>query len=209
MVALWTSLRGLQSIELQCVTSGIRGDILNVTTPLVGGCAALPFDRYTVEEADHERYSLIKLSIPTILESVSFLKKIQPYQYMLKISSSCIRGSSIVFHSFEAVDQCMLRSFSIASIVLAGCILLQKLQIKSSTNLFDPRMPSALIGDWTYPSLTAHTWGDFVNRTAAAGREELLASSIQIYGSAVWFCVNAAAAAESDAVSTSGGRTAA
>nr|GMD46664.1 hypothetical protein Iba_chr10eCG5480 [Ipomoea batatas] len=67
---------------------------------------------------------------------------------MLKISSSCIRGSSIVFHSFEAVDQCMLRSFSIASIVLAGCILLQKLQI---------------------------------------------------YGSAVWFCVNAAAAAESDA----------
>nr|GLL25514.1 NADH-ubiquinone oxidoreductase chain 5 [Ipomoea trifida] len=36
--------------------SGIRGDILNVTTPLVGGCAALPFDRYTVEEADHERY---------------------------------------------------------------------------------------------------------------------------------------------------------
>ena len=35
--------------------SGIRGDILDVTTPLVGGCAALPFDRYTVEEADHER----------------------------------------------------------------------------------------------------------------------------------------------------------
>ncbi|MCD7472322.1 DNA topoisomerase 3-alpha [Datura stramonium] len=31
-------------------------DILDVTTPLVGGCAALPFDRYTVEEADHERY---------------------------------------------------------------------------------------------------------------------------------------------------------
>ncbi|EXC34909.1 hypothetical protein L484_020025 [Morus notabilis] len=29
--------------------SGIRGDILDVTTPLVGGCAALPFDRYTVE----------------------------------------------------------------------------------------------------------------------------------------------------------------
>ncbi|KAJ8420682.1 hypothetical protein Cgig2_015035 [Carnegiea gigantea] len=37
--------------------SGIREDILDVTTPLVGGCAALPFDRYTVEEADHERYS--------------------------------------------------------------------------------------------------------------------------------------------------------
>ncbi|KAL0295064.1 UNVERIFIED_CONTAM: NADH-ubiquinone oxidoreductase chain 5 [Sesamum calycinum] len=36
--------------------SGIRGDILDVSTPLVGGCAALPFDRYTVEEADHERY---------------------------------------------------------------------------------------------------------------------------------------------------------
>ncbi|KAL4553859.1 hypothetical protein LXL04_040170 [Taraxacum kok-saghyz] len=36
--------------------SGIRGDILDVTTPLVGGCAAPPFDRYTVEEADHERY---------------------------------------------------------------------------------------------------------------------------------------------------------
>ena len=36
--------------------SGIREDILDVTTPLVGGCAALPFDRYTVEEADHERY---------------------------------------------------------------------------------------------------------------------------------------------------------
>ncbi|KAL0295669.1 UNVERIFIED_CONTAM: hypothetical protein Sangu_3190600 [Sesamum angustifolium] len=35
--------------------SGIRGDILDVSTPLVG-CAALPFDRYTVEEADHERY---------------------------------------------------------------------------------------------------------------------------------------------------------
>ena len=35
--------------------SGIRGDILDVTTPLVGGCAAPPFDRYTVEEADHER----------------------------------------------------------------------------------------------------------------------------------------------------------
>lgn len=34
--------------------SGIREDILDVTTP--GGCAALPFDRYTVEEADHERY---------------------------------------------------------------------------------------------------------------------------------------------------------
>ncbi|CAA0807083.1 Unknown protein [Striga hermonthica] len=26
--------------------SGIRGDILDVSTPLVGGCAALPFDRY-------------------------------------------------------------------------------------------------------------------------------------------------------------------
>jgi hypothetical protein len=36
--------------------SGIRGDILDVSAPLVGGCAALPFDRYTVEEADHERY---------------------------------------------------------------------------------------------------------------------------------------------------------
>ncbi|KAG6383920.1 hypothetical protein SASPL_155479 (mitochondrion) [Salvia splendens] len=36
--------------------SGIRGDILDVSTPLVGSCAALPFDRYTVEEADHERY---------------------------------------------------------------------------------------------------------------------------------------------------------
>ncbi|KAF3662383.1 permease-related family protein [Capsicum annuum] len=36
--------------------SGIRGDILDVTTSLVGGCAALPFDQYTVEEADHERY---------------------------------------------------------------------------------------------------------------------------------------------------------
>ncbi|KAL6582644.1 hypothetical protein OROMI_004722 [Orobanche minor] len=36
--------------------SGIRGDILDVSTPLVGGCAALPFDRYTVEEADHECY---------------------------------------------------------------------------------------------------------------------------------------------------------
>jgi hypothetical protein len=29
--------------------SGIREDILDVTTPLVGGCDALPFDRYTVE----------------------------------------------------------------------------------------------------------------------------------------------------------------
>lgn len=36
--------------------SGIREDILDITTPLVGGCAALPFDRYTVEEADDERY---------------------------------------------------------------------------------------------------------------------------------------------------------
>ncbi|KZV32232.1 hypothetical protein F511_27332 [Dorcoceras hygrometricum] len=36
--------------------SGIRGDILDVSTPFVGGYAALPFDRYTVEEADHERY---------------------------------------------------------------------------------------------------------------------------------------------------------
>lgn len=36
--------------------SGIREDILDVTTPLVGGCAPLPFDRYKVEEADHERY---------------------------------------------------------------------------------------------------------------------------------------------------------
>ncbi|GKD95915.1 hypothetical protein Tco_1379812 [Tanacetum coccineum] len=38
--------------------SGIRGDILDVTTPLVGDCAAPPFDRYTVEEVDHERYRL-------------------------------------------------------------------------------------------------------------------------------------------------------
>ncbi|GJV27187.1 putative RNA-directed DNA polymerase [Tanacetum coccineum] len=30
--------------------------ILDVTTPLVGGCAAPPFNRYTVEEADHKRY---------------------------------------------------------------------------------------------------------------------------------------------------------
>ena len=29
--------------------SGIREDMLDVTTPLVGGCAALPLDRYTVE----------------------------------------------------------------------------------------------------------------------------------------------------------------
>ncbi|WMV24500.1 hypothetical protein MTR67_017885 [Solanum verrucosum] len=29
--------------------SGIKGDILDVATPLVGGCAALPFDRYTQE----------------------------------------------------------------------------------------------------------------------------------------------------------------
>jgi hypothetical protein len=29
--------------------SGIRGGILDVITPLAGGCAALPFDRYTVE----------------------------------------------------------------------------------------------------------------------------------------------------------------
>ncbi|KAL3506710.1 hypothetical protein ACH5RR_032092 [Cinchona calisaya] len=36
--------------------SGIKADRLDVTTPLVGGCAALPFDRYTIEEADHERY---------------------------------------------------------------------------------------------------------------------------------------------------------
>nr|GEZ75332.1 NADH dehydrogenase subunit 5, mitochondrial [Tanacetum cinerariifolium] len=28
--------------------SGIRGDILDVTTPLVGGCAAPPFDQYTI-----------------------------------------------------------------------------------------------------------------------------------------------------------------
>jgi hypothetical protein len=34
-----------------------RGDILDVTTPIGwGGCAALPFNRYTVEEDDHERY---------------------------------------------------------------------------------------------------------------------------------------------------------
>ncbi|GJW98915.1 NADH dehydrogenase subunit 5 [Tanacetum coccineum] len=36
--------------------SGIRGDILDITTPLVGGCVAPPFDRYIVEEADHECY---------------------------------------------------------------------------------------------------------------------------------------------------------
>ncbi|GKA16313.1 hypothetical protein Tco_0696060 [Tanacetum coccineum] len=36
--------------------SGIRGDILDVTTPLVGGCTTPPFDRYTVDETDHERY---------------------------------------------------------------------------------------------------------------------------------------------------------
>lgn len=29
---------------------------MDVTSPLVGGCAALPFDRYTTEEADHKRY---------------------------------------------------------------------------------------------------------------------------------------------------------
>lgn len=34
--------------------SGIRGDILDVSTPLVGSNDPL-FDRYTVEESDHER----------------------------------------------------------------------------------------------------------------------------------------------------------
>lgn len=32
------------------------GDILDITTPLVGGYENLPFDRYKVEETDHERY---------------------------------------------------------------------------------------------------------------------------------------------------------
>ncbi|KAL3507115.1 hypothetical protein ACH5RR_032497 [Cinchona calisaya] len=32
--------------------SGIRRNRLDVTTPLVRDCVALPFDRYTVEEAD-------------------------------------------------------------------------------------------------------------------------------------------------------------
>ncbi|CAN4094809.1 unnamed protein product [Withania somnifera] len=35
--------------------SGIRGDLVDVTTPLVGACRP-PFDRYTVEEANHECY---------------------------------------------------------------------------------------------------------------------------------------------------------
>ncbi|CAN4099585.1 unnamed protein product [Withania somnifera] len=44
--------------------SGIRRDIVDVTTPLVGGCAALPFDRYTVKEDDHERYGLFGHTVP-------------------------------------------------------------------------------------------------------------------------------------------------
>jgi hypothetical protein len=37
--------------------SGIEGGhTRRYNSRRLGGCAALPFDRYTVEEADHERY---------------------------------------------------------------------------------------------------------------------------------------------------------
>ncbi|KAG9157547.1 hypothetical protein Leryth_022797 [Lithospermum erythrorhizon] len=53
--------------------SGIREDILNVTTPLVGGCAALPFDRYTVEEAGSRT-----LQCGAILADKAAYKKLAP-----------------------------------------------------------------------------------------------------------------------------------
>nr|GMC47508.1 hypothetical protein Iba_chr01aCG11970 [Ipomoea batatas]GMC98503.1 hypothetical protein Iba_chr05dCG17150 [Ipomoea batatas]GMD14876.1 hypothetical protein Iba_chr07bCG10650 [Ipomoea batatas]GMD26370.1 hypothetical protein Iba_chr08dCG3620 [Ipomoea batatas]GMD58408.1 hypothetical protein Iba_scaffold48285CG0010 [Ipomoea batatas] len=103
---------------------------------------------------------------------------------MLKISSSCIRGSSIVFHSFEAVSSNIFFSWAAArDNRLTNDMSVSDLKLRdNSTCLRKPTPRSNCISN--------------VKEAAAAGREELLASSIQIYGSAVWFCVNAAAAAE-------------